>query len=263
MDHNAHYAAWVHGAPESREALSLLREHWRRSLTQANWYEHLEAELQRWVFPIEHDNLAIRALRDEFYQVVETMLAAHLIPLASSGPDFDADRRARSAPQIDTLVLHHTEETNNSLPRLNALGLVRQYAAAHLEPMILGHPRRGQAIWSGHADEQGSMVFYAYHWLIEPDGTARRLLGDTAIGWHAGNWTINVRSAGIALAGNYEHDQPPPAQLAGAAQIINTAYLHVARKRVFGHKEIREDLTCPGDYFLGKEGWKKRLLALL
>ncbi len=247
----------------TQEALRLLQDHWKSALTQANWYEALEAELTQWVFPIEHDDQAILALRDAFYQVVETLLAAHQIPLAETGPDFDAERRARPEPKIATIVLHHTEESNNSLPRLNALGLVRQYAQAHLEPAILGHPRRGQPIWSGHFDAQGQMVFYAYHWLIEPDGTPRRLLDDTAIGWHAGNWAINVQSAGIALAGNYEHATPPPAQLAGAAEVIRTGYPQISRERIFGHKEIRSDLTCPGAHFLGETGWKSALLHLL
>lgn len=246
-----------------QEALRSLQNHWKSCLAHPNWYEHLEAALAAWIFPIEHDDQAILALRDAFYQVVEALLAAHQIPLAQTGPDFDAERRARSEPKIDTIVLHHTEESNNSLPRLNALGLVRQYAQAHLEPAILGHPRRGQPIWSGHFDAQGQMVFYAYHWLIEPDGTPRRLLSDTAIGWHAGNWAINVQSAGIALAGNYEHATPPQAQLEGTATIIKTQYPQVPRECIFGHREIRSDLTCPGAHFLGETGWKSALLHLL
>src|SRR5437588_4393762 len=118
---------------------------------------------------------------------------------------------------------------------------------------------RGEPIWSGHF-RNGAMVFFAYHWLIRPDGVAERLLDDAYIGWHAGNWDVNTRSIGIALSGNYEIGIPPIAQVEAAAQVIREHYAHVAESSIVGHREVTQGITCPGAYFL--EGWKETLIAI-
>ena len=124
----------------------------------------------------------------------------------------------------------------------------------------MDRPVRGEPVWSGHF-RQGQMVFFAYHWLIRPDGTCERLLEDSAIGWHAGNWNINTRSIGLALSGNYEHTPPPETQIAAVARLIKTQYPEISSTHILGHRELRSDLTCPGNAFLN--GWKETLLQLL
>jgi N-acetyl-anhydromuramyl-L-alanine amidase AmpD len=101
------------------------------------------------------------------------------------------------------------------------------------------------------------MVFYAYHWLVRQNGTAERLLKDEYIGWHAGKWDINTRSIGIALSGNFEHSMPLKLQLRGVANIIRDHYESVSLDRIFGHKEVRKDRTCPGEYF---DRWKPEIM---
>ncbi len=209
--------------------------------------------MSSYVLSMVHDDQQLKAWRHQVYSLAGEMLERGEIPLASTGPDLDAARQP-----LDTIVLHHTEEDSQiSLAKLNAIGLLRQYGFQYLENNVLGRAVRGEPVWSGHF-RQGQMVFFAYHWLIRTDGTCERLLEDRALAWHAGNWEINTRSIGIALSGNYEHTTPPPAQIAATAQIIRTHYSSIAHARILGHREIRPELTCPGEFFL--TAWKESLL---
>ncbi len=229
--------------------------YWESKFRSPAWYNQLEHELTSFIFPVIHDDPQVQAWRHQVYTLAGEMLERDEIPLAETGPDLDSERKTP-----DTIVLHHTEEDPEiSLAKLNALGLLRQYGLQYLENNVLGRAVRGEAIWSGHF-RRGRMVFFAYHWLVRPDGTCERLLEDSAIGWHAGNWDINTRSIGIALSGNYEHATPPASQIAATARLIHTYYPSIVRERVLGHREIRADLTCPGDRFLVE--WKQQLLEL-
>lgn len=229
------------------------RAYWEAQFRTPDWYNQLENELTSFIFPLVHDDPELKAWRHQVYNLLGELLERGEVPLASHGPDLDLERQP-----LDTLVIHHTEENPEiPLPTLSAMGLLRQYGFQYLENDVLGRPVRGEAVWSGHF-RAGQMVFFAYHWLIRPDGTCERLLEDRAIGWHAGNWEINTRSIGLALSGNYEHASPPLPQLTAAARLIKTYYPFVAPERLQGHREMRSDLTCPGDRFLG--GWKELLL---
>ena len=227
--------------------------YWESKFRLPDWYHQLEHELTSFIFPVVHDDPQLKAWRHRVYLLAGEMLERGEIPLASTGPDLDAARQP-----LDTIVLHHTEEDPLiPLAKLNAIGLLRQYGFQYLENNVLGRAVRGEPVWSGHF-RQSRMVFFAYHWLIRPDGTCERLLEDHALGWHAGNWEINTRSIGIALSGNYEHTTPPAAQLTATAQLIRAHYPFVAPTRIFGHRELRPELTCPGDSFL--TSWKEQLL---
>ena len=234
--------------------LDFQREYWESHLHFPNWYRRLEDELSALFFPVVHDDPKLKAFRNQVYALIAELLARQQLPLAKTGPDLDTARQP-----VDTIVIHHTEEDPAiSLDRLSAIGLVRQYAFQYLADNVLGHQVRGQPIWSGHFRE-GRMVFFAYHWLIRPDGTAERLLEDSHIGWHAGDWPVNTRSIAIALSGNYEAATPPLPQIESAAQIIRAYYPQVPRANIVGHSEVRKDLTCPGAYFL--ESWKDVLVS--
>lgn len=232
------------------------RAYWEGKFRRPDWYRQLERELREHVFSVVHDDPPLKAWRHQVYSLAGEMLERGEIPLARSGPDLDEERQP-----VDTIVLHHTEEDAAiSLAELNAIGLLRQYGFQYLENSVMGREVSGEPVWSGHF-RQGRMVFFAYHWLVRPGGACERLLEDRAIGWHAGNWKINTRSIGLALSGNYEHATPPAEQIEAAAQLINEQYPSIARERIFGHREIRPDLTCPGDRFLNE--WKAQLMQKL
>ena len=229
------------------------RAYWESRLLYPDWYVRLSDELDQLFFPVVHDNPQLKAFRNQVYELVDELLESKVIPLAEKGPDLDRARRA-----IDTIVIHHTEEAPEmALGKLSAIGLIRQYARQYLSDNVLGRSVRGEPIWSGHFRNR-AMVFFAYHWLIRPDGMAERLLEDRSIGWHAGNWNVNTRSIGIALSGNYEHNTPPIAQIEAAAKLIREQYGHVHQINIVGHREVTEGISCPGAVFLN--GWKETLI---
>ena len=228
------------------------REYWEPRLTVPDWYVRLEDELRTLIFPVVHPDVELKRFRHQVYELVEELLERGTLPLAQYGPKLDGERGP-----IDTVVVHHTtEEPDIRLSKLSAIGLVRQYAFQYLEDNVLGNHVRGEPLWSGHF-RQGRMVFFAYHWLVRPDGTTERLLEDSYIGWHAGNWFINTRSVAIAFSGDYEHIDPPPAQIEAAARLIHEHYPQIARENILGHCEVVGGTTCPGAYFLN--GWKQAL----
>lgn len=236
--------------------LDFQRTYWEEKLLYPDWYVRLADELQQIFFPVVHSDPHLKAFRHEVYALVAELLVEARLPLAQTGPNLDSQRKP-----VKLIVLHHTEEVPHlSLSTLSAIGLIRQYAQQYLEGNVLGQDVKGQPIWSGHFHE-GRMAFFAYHWLIRPDGTRERLLNDVAIGWHAGNWEVNTRSIGIALSGNYEHGTPPAIQIAAVTQVIREHYPAISPEHVLGHCEIRSGITCPGAYFL--EGWKETVLNAL
>jgi len=236
--------------------LDFRRADWESRLIYPDWYIRVEDELRSLFFPVVHHDAQLKAFRHKVYDLVAELLESKRMPLAERGPDLDQERRP-----VDTIVIHHTEEEPGiRLTKLSAIGLVRQYAFEYLADNVRGEHVRGEPVWSGHF-RQGEMVVFAYHWLIRPEGTAERLLEDTAIGWHAGNWAVNTSSAGIALSGNYETDTPPHTQIEAAARIIREYYPQVARGSIVGHREVAAGITCPGAYFL--DVWKQMLLNLV
>ncbi len=236
--------------------LGFNKEYWKEQLKHSNWYIILEKDLKEKIFPIVHKNPEVKTFRHKVYELVEELLEKDQIPLAKEGPNLDADRKP-----IDAIIIHHTEEKPEiRLSKLSAIGFIRQYGLTYLKNDVLGYKLKGQPIWSGHF-RNGKIVFFAYHWLVRPNGNVERLLKDDYIGWHSGNWEINTKSIAIALSGDYEKDTPSISQIEGVAKIIKENYRRVDKNRILGHMEIKEKRTCPGAYFL-KE-WKKTLLDLL
>jgi hypothetical protein len=227
--------------------------YWEKKFRVPNWYEQLEDELTSFILTTVHDDPTLKAWRRQVYDLLGEMLEQGEVPLAIDGPDLDCERQP-----LDTIIIHHTEtDPQISLAALSAIGLLRQYGFQYLQNDVLDRPVRGEPVWSGHF-RAGRMVFFAYHWLIRPDGTCERLLEDRAIGWHAGNWEINTRSIGLALSGNYEHATPPTTQLTAATYLIKTHYPSIPPERILGHCEVRADATCPGERFLSE--WKAQIL---
>lgn len=233
-----------------------MKSHWESNLQYSDWYIRLEKELNKYFFPVVHDDPSLKKSRHEIYDLIENYLSKDKIPLANEGPHFDEERK-----KIDTIIIHHTEEDPGmTKEKLSAIGLVRLYAPKYLANDVRGHKLRGEPLWSGHFmnDKQ---VFYGYHWLIRINGDVEQLLDDKYIGWHSGIWDINTRSIGIALSGNYEHSSPPLKQIESAAKLIKNHYCAIDKVKILGHREVKEGRTCPGDQFLSH--WKQMLLKIL
>jgi len=169
--------------------------------------------------------------KTKLYDFFERQLDEGNIRLGRESGRFDMGRR-----KIDTVIIHHTSNPPGLSPsRLSAIELIRLYAphfanATAAEDNYL----KGQAIFSGHV-RNGKQVFWPYHWIIRNDGRAERLLRDSEIGWHAGDWDVNCRSIAIVLDNDYEHGRPGDRKLGAIARIIATHYTNVPLRRILGH----------------------------
>lgn len=89
-----------------------------------------------------------------------------------------------------------------------------------------------------------------YHIVIGKDWeTIARDIRD--VGWHAGNWLVNLTSVAICLNGNFTKDTPTDYQKERLAAWINYFYRQYSlqRRHVFLHKEVRipaNSTLCPG-----------------
>lgn len=170
----------------------------------------------------------------------------------------------------DTIVIHHTALppgiTWQELSKLQREQVyAKRFGSTDPDPYVLGLPA-----YSGHfrlVDGKLVQVFYAYHWLVREDGTVERLLADTDVGWHAGNWDWNLRSLGICFDGDYSKTPPSDAAM-HACGVLIAEYADLFPLRYLkGHNEVRKEPTeCPGSWFLekGADGLtgRERLLGL-
>ncbi len=202
-----------------------------------------------------------REIKKHVYDFFEKHLSTGDIALGDSGKDFDKERKS-----IDAIVIHHTHNSPGISPeRLSAITLVRLYATFYTDP-YLDEDRdiKGKPIYSGHF-RNGKQVFYPYHWIVRTNGEVERLLSDDEIGWQAGNWDINCRSVAIVLDNNYEDSIPSDEEISSIVKIIEDNYSFVSKDRIFGHKEINKNTTCPSNLFLlgDKKGWKEKIINRL
>ena len=124
-------------------------ERWRLAFRKQDWYLEIYDEFRALEQQAERSQRHIRAsMKEEIYAFVEGLLAESAVLLGTKGIDWDRERQP-----ITTVVVHHTQErTGLTLKRLNAMHLLRlyaaRYAADNLDPDC-----RGQAIWSNHLVE--------------------------------------------------------------------------------------------------------------
>lgn len=230
---------------------------WSEALKNSDWYIRLADDYRRCMAITEKADPQTRAqVKEEIYGFFEDKLASGQVMLASKGPDWDKERSP-----VDTVVIHHTKNSSGmTWERLNAIHLVRLYAGYYLHPREHEKQMTGKPLWSGHfrGDQQ---VFYAYHWLVRRNGDTERLLADTEIGWHAGDWDVNRRSVAICLDDDLEGSEPSHAALVAIARLAREHYGNVSRANIYGHREINPNTACPGDLFL--DGWKRDMLGLI
>lgn len=183
--------------------------------------------------------------------------------------NWDADEA-----RIDMIIVHHSAMYSQA-SWIEISDLQREtlymprYRSSDPAPYLKGQPPH-----SGHFRAVGNElieVFYAYQWLIRPDGTNERLLLDKDVGWQAGNWNVNCRSIAICFAGDFTSGQPTNEALDTCAKLI-ADYIKKfpaikLETNVISHREVNPKTICPGGDFLGPDGWKqvlvKRVQAIL
>ncbi|MDO8452277.1 MAG: peptidoglycan recognition family protein [bacterium] len=190
--------------------------------------------------------------KHEFFQFIGDLVAEGQIKLGETGDNRDEEREP-----IDTIVIHHTQTSpERDIRWLNGLQLLTLYVPVFSNP---GKDEEyKQPIWSSHFDENGKMLFIAYHYLVYPDGRVENPLEDREIGWHAGDWGYNKRSIGLAFVDDLTSNEPTAAALNSARNIIAKYTSKNPEIEVIGHKQIEDGHTeCPGVKF---DEWKDKLI---
>lgn len=234
---------------------------WSQALKSPTWYIELKPEYDRLINLIKLVPANRHLIKEAIYSFFERALADAAVSLAPTGPNMDAERKP-----VDTIVIHHTKNSPGmSWRRLSAMHLIRLYTGyegrkenqekikMERKPIYSNHFRK-----HSFGEEQ---VFYSYHWLIREDGDCERLLKDEEIGWQAGDWDINCRSVAICIDNDHENSSPSPVVIEAIARLIKSRYSHIQPERIFGHREINKNTTCPGNFFLPE--WKEKLLAFM
>lgn len=249
--------------PQPFEQLNGLEAQWRRLLSSPLWYLTIIPQIQTFTEELRKQTPENQhAFKTKLYDFFEHHLSAGDIALGQESGLMDTERK-----KIDMIVVHHTSNPPGLRPnRLSAIEIIRLYAPYFENPTSHEDKHlKGKAIYSGHI-RNGKQVFWPYHWIVRRDGRAERLLYDSEVGWHAGNWEVNCRSVAIVLDNDYEHDRPSNAELEGIAKLINGHYPYVPLSRIVGHREVNAKTTCPSELFLNAGevmGWKYDLLSLL
>lgn len=176
--------------------------------------------------------------------------------------NWDADET-----QIDMIIVHHSAMYSQAswieISDLQRESLyMPRYRSSDPVPYL-----KGQSPHSGHfraVNGELIEVFYAYQWIIRPNGTSERLLIDKDVGWQAGNWNVNCRSIAICFAGDFTNGQPTNEALDTCAKLI-ADYIKKfpaikLETNVIGHREVNKKTVCPGNKFLGLGGWKEALI---
>lgn len=88
----------------------------------------------------------------------------------------------------------------------------------------------------------------AYHYVIG-DGWVTQGRSENTVGYHAGNWLMNLQSIAICLNGNFNIDQPTDYQKQKLTTLLRELMrkYNIPRERVKLHREVRNEPTaCPG-----------------
>ena len=143
----------------------------------------------------------------------------------------------RPIDTIGSIVVHHS----GSLKKKKYTAY--DYAAWHILPANKG----------GRFGEHGAPGI-AYHYVIDEIGQIFKTNNLSDIGWHAGNWKVNVDSIGIVLNGNFLKEEPGEEQLEALNWLIRELNYDLgANLNISGHKEVRKIATgCPGNLDIAK-----------
>lgn len=201
--------------------------------------------------------------KTQLVDIFETLLLEQAIRLGQPGENLvnlDEDRLP-----VSQIAIHHSSRAEGiTTSKLNALHLLRLYLPEYQNKSEIFQNDDGsyQPLHSGHFDANGSQVFYGYHWRVNQDGSYERLLDDSALGWHAGDYEVNRRSVGICIDDDLTNKQPSEEAIEGVVGIITRDYpdITITDRSLIGHRAVFPT-ECPGHLF--ETAWKSTLLRRL
>jgi hypothetical protein len=140
--------------------------------------------------------------------------------------------------RVTRITLHHTADPREAGTTFAAVAeRIRSYQSTH--------------------QQANKWADIGYHFVIDSQGRIWQGRGLEWKGAHAGNKDANESNVGIALIGNFENREPPPAQSGAAEELITWLALEygVASSKIYTHNEIERlygikgTTCCPGKRF--------------
>lgn len=128
---------------------------------------------------------------------------------------------------VEILVIHHSVTPKSQT-------LAKSIASFDANHKLRLHPIKGKLGYH-----------IAYHYVIGGKGDWKQTRAEDEIGFHASNLTVNKRSIGICLVGNFDVEKPSPSQLWALRDIIKAIKGRHFIKEVSGHRKYAQK-SCPG-----------------
>ncbi len=99
-----------------------------------------------------------------------------------------------------------------------------------------------------------------YHYFIESDGTLHRGRKDNEVGAHTKQSSMNYKSLGICLAGNFDVELPSEAQVATLTKLLRekSREYNIDPSRILPHRHYATYKSCYGTKL--RDGWARELL---
>jgi len=134
------------------------------------------------------------------------------------------------ARTINKFVLHHTAGSLNDTAESTSQAHKRRNWGSSRSP-VYARP--------------SSLGWYAqYHYFIDKDGKRTQFRKHDEIGWHAGVWSVNQKSIGVCLAGNFEHEVPTEAQLNELSKLMHELEDQYPKVDWLFHRDIKATACC-------------------
>ena len=84
----------------------------------------------------------------------------------------------------------------------------------------------------------------AYHYLITPDGKVWRTRDLQDVGYHAGDWNVNLHSIGVCLVGDFTKYRPTKSQVRSLDRLVRRLRSERRISKVIPHSYCRATLCC-------------------
>jgi hypothetical protein len=129
------------------------------------------------------------------------------------------------------IIVHHTAVSREK----NA----HQLNATNNSHRDRGFPRSSTGFWIG------------YHYLIEPNGALYHPREDSEVGAHCKEESMNYKSLGVSLTGDFDNEMPTDKQLSTLATLLTALRIkyHISRSHVKFHRDYASYKSCPGTNF--------------
>jgi len=131
----------------------------------------------------------------------------------------------------ENIIIHHTavsREKNNA-----------QLEAVNNYHKKLGFPKSDLGYYCG------------YQYFIEPDGKRIQARENNDVGAHCSQQSMNYKSIGICLTGNFDEEEPTNKQIESLQKlIVRLMKKHgIPESNIYGHRYFASYKNCPGNNF--------------